>query len=162
MDELELIFNSLNRNPVEFLDKIESKRVATFTKKKRWAKSMRRRPTKCEAMIWDAIKGLRSKKIQLRNQYVLFGFIADFCCLKHKIVIEIDGPSHKGREQYDRMRDAALKQNGWRTIRFTNEQVENNLQSVVDAIRFRLGKGPIQKNNPHYTRNFIASNPNQK
>lgn len=146
MDDFDLLHNSLNNPPIEFLSLQESKKVCSFVKKKRWAKAMKRNPTKAEATLWSALKSYT--KYKPRRQYVIFGFIADIAFLKRRIIVEADGSSHKERVDHDRMRDAAFRKNGWKTLRFTNEQILNDISSVCASINTALGKAIAVTNKP--------------
>ena len=130
MDSLESVFTSLDRMPVELCSPAETRKI----KKLKWAKGMRKRPTKAESVLYEALKKVRFHKTKLRFQRVLFGYIADFALPGYKAIIEVDGSSHKGREDYDRHRDAVFQGHGWTTLRFTNEQVLNNVENVIEQI----------------------------
>ena len=69
-----------------------------------------------------------------REQWPIGSYIADFCYPAYKLVIEVDGSSHKYREQYDKSRTDKLTDYGYRVIRFTNKQVLDDEDSVVGII----------------------------
>lgn len=69
------------------------------------------------------------------RQRQVAGFIADFYCAERKLVIEVDGGSHQGREKYDSVRSRAIVAKGFRVVRFANETVLSNLDVVVNMIR---------------------------
>jgi very-short-patch-repair endonuclease len=141
MNEFDLIHRSLDRVPLEFHDKAESKRISSFIKKRRWANGMKHQPTKGESAMWLILKPFTKRKFRLRRQYVLFGFIADFAFLNSKIIVEVDGSSHNGKEDYDKQRDEVFKHNGWRTLRFTNEQTLSRDPSITTQIKSALNIG---------------------
>lgn len=63
------------------------------------------------------------------------GYAMDFSLPKFKLCIELDGDSHKDQEEYDKHRDEfLLKNHGWNTLRFSNEEVKTDINSVVDRI----------------------------
>ncbi|MBK8395513.1 MAG: DUF559 domain-containing protein [Leptospiraceae bacterium] len=64
----------------------------------------------------------------------MLGFIVDFYCHKYKLIVEIDRDVHDSQKEQDAEREKVLTQNGFRVIRFTNEQVENNLEEVLTGI----------------------------
>lgn len=113
--------------------KRSARRDETRQKKHIWAARMRRYPTRAEAalkaVLWDRQLGHR-----FRNQSLISGFIADFWCPKLKLVIEVDGSSHIGREDYDAGRDLCMREKGITVLRFTNEQVLNDLAWVITEI----------------------------
>ncbi len=100
------------------------------------AKNMRKEPTQAENVLWEA---LRNKNIgfKFRRQHPVENYIADFICLDVWIIIEIDGGYHASDEQKkaDDARDSYLKETGFTTLRFTNEQVLNNLDHVLNQIK---------------------------
>jgi very-short-patch-repair endonuclease len=99
----------------------------------RWADHMRQNMTDQEAELWSRIKDISG----LKAQEPLFGkYIGDFCHRKTKSVFEVDGQHH---EYYgfsiDCERDAYLNNRGYTVTRFTNSDVEENLDRVVFTIR---------------------------
>ena len=99
------------------------------------AKRMRREPTPSEELLWDK---LRRKRLQVkfRRQYVLGSYILDLCCLRPKLVIELDGSHHHEPDsiEYDRARTAFLEAAGFRELRFENSEVVSRPDSVVEQI----------------------------
>lgn len=93
---------------------------------------------------WSDLKEVLSKKqtgfIFLR-QKPLHRFIADFYCSELGLVIEIDGDSHDKKKNTDKLRDKFLLCLGIRTIRFTNEEVLNNINYVKSVLKVSLVKG---------------------
>ena len=80
--------------------------------------------------------------MKFQKQVVLAPYIADFGARSHRLVIEVDGDTHGGREAYDAARTRALEQRGYRVIRFTNADVMTNLDGVLQAILIALGGDP--------------------
>ena len=115
--------------------------------KKSFAQQLRHNQTASEkllgARLWNKAVGTR-----FRTQSVLFGYIVDFYAPEYKLVIEVDGSVHRNQQDYDRRRDKALFARGFRTLRFTNEQVANDIESVLAIIRWAMrkyGKQPKPK-----------------
>ena len=110
------------------------------------AKEMRENMTEAETVLWEALK---SKHIgdKFRRQHIIGNFIADFVCLSKRLVIEVDGGYHTDDTQQglDEGRAEELKQLGFEVIRFTNEEVLNNLDKVVHQITEKLSSLPNQK-----------------
>ena len=110
------------------------------------AKEMRENMTESETVLWEALK---SKHIgdKFRRQHIIGNFIADFVCLSKRLVIEVDGGYHTDDTQQglDEGRAEELKQLGFEVIRFTNEEVLNNLDKVVHQITEKLSSLPNQK-----------------
>lgn len=109
------------------------------TKKKiKFAKKLRRRQTRAEKLLWEMVKDGKFG-VKFWRQTVLLGWIVDLWCPKRKLVIEVDGSSHDGRENYDAFRAQVMKEKlGARTIRFTNEEVITNSALVEYRLREAL------------------------
>ncbi|MCI0713556.1 MAG: endonuclease domain-containing protein [Chloroflexi bacterium] len=98
------------------------------------AREMRKNPTKAESLLWGALRLQKMHGFKFRRQHAFGPYIADFYCAKAKLVIEIDGTSHDGRGEYDEARTQYLESLGLRVLRYSNEDVLQNLQGVVDGI----------------------------
>jgi very-short-patch-repair endonuclease len=66
-------------------------------------------------------------------------YVPDFCCIKRKLVIELDGSQHLQQAEYDKERSDYLESQGYRVIRFWNDDVMNNIEGVIVAIQQALG-----------------------
>ena len=99
------------------------------------ARDMRKDPTRAEQVLWEALRGYRTE-IKFRRQHLIGRFIADFYAPDRRLVIEIDGDVHleSQRIERDKERTAAFETLGYRVIRFTNDEVLNDTQRVVDRI----------------------------
>lgn len=69
-------------------------------------------------------------------------YIADFCCIEEKLVIEGDGSRHQMQADADRVRTDFLKAKGYNVLRFLNNEVLANTKIVLEAIRMKLNKIP--------------------
>ena len=103
---------------------------------KEFASYNRKYPTEAESVLW---KFLRRKALgkPFRRQHIIGEYIADFLCLPAQLVIEIDGGYHQEPHQqtYDDQRTKWLKERGFEVIRFTNEEVLGDIESVLHKIR---------------------------
>ncbi|WOH50858.1 endonuclease domain-containing protein [Bradyrhizobium sp. sBnM-33] len=101
------------------------------------AKQLRQTMTRAETLLWRHLKAGRMDGIGFRRQTPIGNYVVDFVCFAAKLVIELDGESHDfdERQQADQRRDAFLAAEGFRVLRFTNEQVMSNLEGVVEIIR---------------------------
>jgi very-short-patch-repair endonuclease len=88
------------------------------------ARQLRTTMTPAEQTLWQSI----------RRQHPIGPFILDFCCPEHNLVIEVDGPIHEAQQDYDTTRTLHLESYGYRVLRFTNDEVQNNLNPVLQAI----------------------------
>ena len=103
------------------------------------AKEMRKMPTEAESLIW---KYLATNKtgFHFRRQHPICGYIPDFVCIKKRLIVEIDGGYHFEEEQpkIDAERTKWLNNNGYKVIRFTNQEVMGNTKYVLDQIKAEL------------------------
>jgi very-short-patch-repair endonuclease len=107
------------------------------TKHRKFARDMRYDSTKAEEMLWQQLKNRQIENHKFRRQVPLKGFILDLVCLEAKLVIEVDGSQHAESES-DLRRDALLKQEGFRVLRFWNEEIETALDFVIRRIASEL------------------------
>ena len=113
--------------------------------KKAFAAQMRRNPTPHELIVW---RELRKKpgNYTFWNQCVLLGYIVDFYCPAGRFAIEIDGKVHEGRQVQDAIRNQAFGAHDIAVYRFTNEDVQKDLQGIVaKIISYADGRGARQK-----------------
>ena len=103
---------------------------------KDFARENRYYPTEAESILWDNLKGY-TLNYPFRRQHIIGNFIADFACLPKKLVIEIDGGYHQLPEQQvsDEERTQWLEQQGFKVIRFTNEEIFRDIDSVLMKIK---------------------------
>lgn len=102
---------------------------------------MRKALTVAELRFWNAVRAHRLMGLGFRRQVPIAGYIVDFACPEHKLVVEIDGPSHTfdQRIERDQVRDQTLAALGWMVLRFTNEDVLNDLDDVCIHILRVIG-----------------------
>ncbi|MCD8741262.1 DUF559 domain-containing protein [Mucilaginibacter roseus] len=103
------------------------------------AKAMRHKPTEAENMLWQL---LRSKKTgyKFRRQHPVLDYIPDFICIEKKLIIEVDGGYHLEKEQKlaDEQRSAYLAEQGYKILRFTNDEVLRAPDKVIQNIKDNL------------------------
>jgi very-short-patch-repair endonuclease len=105
------------------------------------ARRLRAMLTRPERRLWNAIRANRIG-VKFQRQVVLPPYVADFAARSARLVIELDGDTHGGREAYDAARTKALEKRGYRVLRFTNADVTSNLDGVLRAILIALGRDP--------------------
>lgn len=98
------------------------------------ARELRKQPTTAEKILWRAIRKRKLDGIKFRRQHVIHRFIVDFYCPKAKLAIEIDGDIHRFQVEYDKARQEYLTEHGYRIIRFENQEVMNDLKSVLGRL----------------------------
>jgi very-short-patch-repair endonuclease len=101
------------------------------------AQRLRRISTAAEESLWDQLRDRRLLGLKFRRQAPIGPYVADFLCHELRLVLELDGPVHAEPEQaaHDLNRDANLKALGYRVLRFTNHQVEADLDSLLETLR---------------------------
>ena len=92
--------------------------------------------TEAEKQLWNRIKEKQILGLQFRRQHPINIFIADFYCHKIALVIEVDGGVHLNQDQKERDegRDYFMKELGLKVLRFTNDEIFNDLDEVVNKI----------------------------
>jgi very-short-patch-repair endonuclease len=105
------------------------------------AKDLRTNLTTPERMLWHVLRAGRTG-VKFQRQVVLPPYIADFAARSQRLVVELDGDTHAGREAYDAARTAELEKRGYRVLRFSNSDVMTNLDGVTRAILVALGRDP--------------------
>jgi 2-C-methyl-D-erythritol 2,4-cyclodiphosphate synthase len=115
--------------------KYETTDSATYQLLQDKAREMRRNPTEAESALWNFLSG-DMMGVHFRRQHPVFGYIPDFVCLKERLIIEIDGGYHLAEEQQemDLERTEYLNQMGYVVLRFTNESVLNDIDTVLEEI----------------------------
>lgn len=106
------------------------------------ARELRNNSTLSEVLLWQAIKGKQIKGYQFLRQHPIDNFIVDFYCGKLKLIIEIDGSSHEGKEEYDMERQSKLEGMGFRVLRFSDADVKHDVNSVSAAIEAWIDEIP--------------------
>jgi very-short-patch-repair endonuclease len=104
-------------------------------------RELRKDMTYAEKIFWIALRGRHFSNLKFRRQHPLFGrFIVDFFCPAKKLVIELDGSVHEGREEVDADRQAIIEANWIKVIRFKNEEVLNDIDRVMEALTLALSR----------------------
>jgi very-short-patch-repair endonuclease len=98
------------------------------------ARLLREDMTRCEDLLWERIKGKQICGLRFRRQHPIDIFIADFYCHRIRLVVEIDGEIHNSQKDYDIGRSAVMEKYDIKVIRFTNEDVEFNIEKVIHNI----------------------------
>jgi very-short-patch-repair endonuclease len=96
---------------------------------------MRVEPTEAEARLWERISNRKLHGMRFRRQFPIGRFIADFYNHAHRLIVEVDGRVHADRKEYDKNRSSYLAAHGYQIIRFSNEQVMKEIETVLDAIK---------------------------
>lgn len=98
-------------------------------------RELRKNSTKAEELMWFE---LRNNKLgpKFKRQHSIGGYIADFYCQKHRLIVELDGEIHNKLEnqEYDKVRDNYLTNLGFKVLRIKNSEIEGNIENVLEKI----------------------------
>ena len=98
------------------------------------AGELRRTPTPAEARLWAHLRGAKLRGVGFRRQHAIGRYVVDFCAPRHKLIIELDGSQHVRQAASDARRTQDLESQGYRVIRFWNDQVLKDIQAVGAVI----------------------------
>lgn len=103
------------------------------------ARYNRNHPTEAEELLWNYLKA-KSLGVSFKRQHIIGGYIVDFACLSSKQIVELDGGYHQVSHQQvsDALRQEWLEGRGYRVVRFTNEELFNNISNVLQTIEANL------------------------
>ncbi len=104
-----------------------------------FAKQMRSDATKAENMLWQALRRGQLEGAKFKRQVPIDGYIVDFVCFEHRLIIEVDGSQH-AESSADRKRDTHFAKAGFQILRFWNDEVTGNLDGVCREILLILGR----------------------
>ncbi len=100
------------------------------------ARELRKTMTRQEVKLWVRLRELRTLGFHFRRQSPIASYIVDFECRRARVVVEIDGNQHGLAEHRirDERRDLTLKALGYRVLRFTNQDVDRNMDGVLATV----------------------------
>jgi very-short-patch-repair endonuclease len=109
---------------------------------KQLCRSLRKNSTQAEQIMWDNLRNRKFLNKKFYRQHPIFFdllgketfYIADFYCYEEKLIIEIDGGYHLRQKDYDTLRTQMINLLNIKVIRFTNDQVINNLKNVLEEL----------------------------
>jgi len=105
------------------------------------AKALRKNPTESEQLLWKHLRMKQLEGVKFRRQEPIDNYIVDFISLEHRLVIEIDGSQH-AESKADLQRDEYLKREGFKVLRFWNNEVLNNIEGVIETVFNELKEHP--------------------
>lgn len=106
------------------------------------AKALRANQTDAEQRLWRHLWAHRFMGLKFKRQKPLGRYIVDFVCVERRLVIEIDGGQHAEQVEYDRQRDAWLRNRGYTVLRFWNNEVLQRLEDVLEKMRLTVTLSP--------------------
>ena len=104
------------------------------------ARQLRADSTDAERAIWNAVRGRRLGGFKFKQQWTIGPFVVDFRCWERRLVVEIDGGQHG--EKRDRRSMEWLEAQGYRVVRFWNNDVITNLEGVLQVLHNALTSHP--------------------
>jgi very-short-patch-repair endonuclease len=111
---------------------------------RKYARDLRQSQTDAERKLWWRLRDRRLTGIKFRRQHPIGPFIADFCCTEAKLVVELDGSQHSVRRNSDAERTAFLERQGYRVLRFWDNEILTNIDGVLQriALALRVNQSP--------------------
>ena len=100
---------------------------------RKFAKAMRHDPTDAEYGLWQLLRARRLGGMKFKRQEPLGPYICDFVCHEQKLIVEADGSQHASSVR-DGERDRYFEMKGYRTLRFWNEDIQENIDGVAEQI----------------------------
>ncbi|EJZ23045.1 hypothetical protein RCCGEPOP_01634 [Rhizobium sp. Pop5] len=103
---------------------------------------MRKAMTDAELKLWNELRAHRLMGLGFRRQMPIAGYIVDFACPTHRLIVEIDGSQHAIPENvaYDDIRTERLNADGWTVLRFWNDDILRDIDNVCSHIVRTIGK----------------------
>jgi len=102
------------------------------------AQQLRRNLTDAERRLWSKLRRRQVDGFYFRRQAPVGSYVVDFICLEQKLVVEIDSSQHASEQAADAKRTAWLMREGYRVLRFWNNEVLANSEAVIERIRLNL------------------------
>lgn len=117
-------------------------RQVTSAIQQQHARELRSHQTPTERDLWQQLRAKRFAGFKFRRQQPLGRYIVDFVCFEQRLIVELDGSQHADQQDYDAERDAWLQAQGFRVLRFWNNQWSAQPEAVLEAIWLGLQQEP--------------------
>ena len=105
----------------------------------RRARSLRKSQTESEGLLWSLLRSKQLCDLKFQLQHPIGPYFADFACPSHHIVVELDGEFHDHIQEGDLSRQRILESQGWRVLRFANDDVLKDAEAFARSIAKQLG-----------------------
>lgn len=112
----------------------------------RRARSLRRNASSTERFLWKLLRDRRLEGLKSRRRVPIGPYVVDFLCRRHRLVVEADGPFHN--PEHDAARDAWLAAQGFRVLRFTNNEIGAADHRVMNRILTAVGRPSVRSEQP--------------
>jgi very-short-patch-repair endonuclease len=114
---------------------MEDKWIRYNPRLKKISRTLRKNMTLSEILLWQQLKKKQALGYDFHRQKPIDKYVVDFYCPRLKLVIEIDGDSHDGKEDADRKRQEKLESLGLTVMRFWDSDVKSNVDGIVEQLR---------------------------
>ena len=98
------------------------------------ARRLREQSTDAERLLWSKLRDRRMMNCKFRRQFPVGRYIVDFVCHEYKLVIELDGGHHQDQQEYDAVRSEWLQSRGFEVLRYRDNDVLTDVDSVLESI----------------------------
>ena len=96
--------------------------------------------TDAERLLWQHLRNRQLGEYKFRRQRPIGPYIVDFVCLEKKLVVEVDGGQHAGQVELDTKRSGYLKEKGYQVLRFWNNEVLKEIESILSVVLSSLDR----------------------
>ena len=107
---------------------------------KHLARNLRKNHTDVEQLLWNHLRNRQLANCKFRRQFTINPYIVDFVCLSRKLIIELDGGQHADAIEEDTTRTKFLTAEGFKVLRFWNNEVLEEMEAVLQKIFEELGR----------------------
>lgn len=121
---------------------------------------LRQNSTGAEKCLWQHLRNRRLAGWKFRRQTPIGPYVVDFVCQEQKLIVEVDGGHHEAQAEDDKLRTAWLESQGFRVIRFWNNEVMTNLDGVI-AVILETSEHPHPSPLPSRERKLSPSSPSK-
>ena len=105
---------------------------------KKLARDLRTNQTDAEQLLWRHLRNRLFMGTKFRRQQVIGPYIVDFVCFEQRLIVELDGGQHAENVECDTRRTVLLESQGFRVMRFWNNEALSNIEGMLEAIRHEL------------------------
>ena len=123
----------LNDLPLPEWERV-GERVNSLKQLVSFAKDLRKNSTDTERSLWKHLRAKRFEGFKFRRQEPVGHYIVDFVCFESRVIIECDGGQHGLQTERDQERDRWFEEQGYRVLRFWDNEVLKNPEGVLEAI----------------------------
>ena len=109
------------------------------------ARTFRKEPTQSDSLLWQELRNRKLEGRKFRRQRPVGPFVVDFFCREERLVIEIDGPIHRGQSTTVQERQQLLEAAGLQVIRVSSTGVETDVNAVLNKIRQEFAPHPLSR-----------------